>query len=108
MMTLSPSHTSLPFTAIIGQEQMKLALILNAINPRTGGILIPGEKGTAKSTAVRALTDVLPEISIMPGCPFSCDPTDLDHLCPACVERLSLNGGPTRSDTARVVTLQLR
>ena len=49
-----------PFTAIIGQEEMKKALILNVVNPRLGGVLIQGEKGTAKSTAVRALADLLP------------------------------------------------
>ncbi|MDO9540215.1 MAG: magnesium chelatase subunit D family protein [Methanocalculus sp.] len=110
-MNLSTSHTTLPFTAIIGQEQMKLALTLNAINPRIGGVLIRGEKGTAKSTAVRALADVLPEIPIVPGCPFSCDPSDINNLCPACVARLSSNEGPNSSDTARrhvrVVTLPL-
>ncbi|MFX1588671.1 MAG: magnesium chelatase, partial [Promethearchaeota archaeon] len=51
-----------PFTAIIGQDLMKLALILNAVNPKIGGVLIRGMKGTAKSTAVRALADILPEI----------------------------------------------
>jgi len=53
-------HT-FPFTAIVGQDRMKLALLLNAINPGIGGVLIRGEKGTAKSTAVRALARVLPE-----------------------------------------------
>ena len=51
-----------PFAAIVGQEQMKLALVLNVINPTIGGVLIMGEKGTAKSTAVRALAELLPEI----------------------------------------------
>ena len=53
--------TTYPFTAIVGQERLKLALILNAVDPAVGGVLISGEKGTAKSTAVRALTEVLPE-----------------------------------------------
>jgi len=111
MMNLMTSHTTLPFTAIIGQEQMKLALILNAINPRIGGVLIRGEKGTAKSTAVRALASVLPEIGVVCGCPFSCDPADSDHLCPACRERIAEAGVPGESDTTRrhvrVVTLPL-
>ncbi len=70
-----------PFTAIVGQEKMKLALILNAINPKIGGVLIRGEKGTAKSTAVRALADLLPEIEVIEGCPFNCDPKEPCDLC---------------------------
>lgn len=60
-----------PFTAIVGQEQMKFALILNIINPSLSGVLIRGEKGTAKSTAVRALADILPEIEVIEGLPFN-------------------------------------
>ncbi|MFI5265970.1 MAG: magnesium chelatase subunit D family protein [Chloroflexota bacterium] len=63
-----------PFTALVGQEQMKLALVLNAINPKIGGVLIRGEKGTAKSTAVRALAHLLPEIRVTAGCPYNCEP----------------------------------
>ncbi|MDY0040686.1 MAG: putative cobaltochelatase, partial [Desulforhabdus sp.] len=73
-----------PFSAIVGQEQMKLALILNAINPKIGGVLIRGEKGTAKSTAVRALAALLPEIPVAHGCPYSCDPLDRNRLCDFC------------------------
>jgi magnesium chelatase subunit D len=65
-----------PFTALVGQEQMKLALVLNAINPKIGGVLIRGEKGTAKSTAVRALAHLLPEIRVTAGCPYNCQPGD--------------------------------
>ncbi|KUK31315.1 MAG: Magnesium chelatase, partial [Thermoanaerobacterales bacterium 50_218] len=61
-----------PFTALLGQEKMKKALLLNAVNPRLGGVLIRGEKGTAKSTAVRALAALLPEIPVVPGCPYQC------------------------------------
>lgn len=78
-----------PFTAIIGQEKMKLALILNAVNPRIGGVLIRGEKGTAKSTAVRALASLLPEIEVVAGCPCNCNPQDPARLCPFCRERLA-------------------
>ena len=74
-----------PFTAIVGQEKMKKALILNAINPKIGGVLIRGEKGTAKSTAVRALADLLPEIEVVEGCPFNCDPNG--ELCDICKEK---------------------
>jgi magnesium chelatase subunit D len=78
-------HTSIyPFTAIVGQTRLKQALILNAINPSIGGVLIRGEKGTAKSTAVRALADLLPEITVIRGCPFGCDPERPGELCEAC------------------------
>lgn len=68
-------HPSIyPFTAIVGQERMKRALILNAINPSIGGVLIRGEKGTAKSTAARALAALLPEIEVIADSPFNDDP----------------------------------
>jgi magnesium chelatase subunit I len=79
-----------PFTAIVGQEEMKLGLILNVINPSIGGLLIMGEKGTAKSTAVRALAELLPEINVVKGCPFNCDPDGL--LCSGCRETLENEG----------------
>ncbi|MEA1867871.1 MAG: ATP-binding protein [Thermodesulfobacteriota bacterium] len=65
-----------PFTAIVGQEKMKLALILNIINPTLSGVLIRGEKGTAKSTAVRALADILPEIEVFENDPFQLSPAN--------------------------------
>lgn len=67
-------HYTYPFTAIVGQDEMKLALILNIINPAISGVLIRGEKGTAKSTAVRALADILPEIEVIAGIPFNLAP----------------------------------
>ncbi len=73
-----------PFCAIVGQEQLKESLLLNAINPATGGVLIRGEKGTAKSTAVRALADLLPEIEVVLGCPFSCKPDRPEETCDFC------------------------
>ncbi len=76
-----------PFTAIVGQEKMKLALLLNALNPAIGGVLIRGHRGTAKSTAARSLAKLLPEIAVVKGCPFNCDPDDAEHLCPQCNER---------------------
>ena len=66
--------TIFPFSAIVGQDRMKLALILNAINPAIGGVLIRGEKGTAKSTAARSLAALLPQIGVVTGCPYSCEP----------------------------------
>lgn len=78
-----------PFTAIVGQEDMKLALILNVINPALGGVLIKGEKGTAKSTAVRALADLLPSREVVHGCSFHCNPKDNSHLCDHCSKILT-------------------
>ena len=76
-----------PFTAIVGQDKMKRALVLNAISPQIGGVLIRGERGTAKSTAARALAALLPEIDVVQGCPFNCDPELLDVLCDDCRAR---------------------
>lgn len=76
-----------PFSAIVGQEEMKKALLLNIINPKIGGVLIRGEKGTAKSTAVRALVDVLPIREQIEGCKFSCDPNDDTFWCEACRQK---------------------
>jgi len=73
-----------PFSAIVGQENIKKALILNAINPSIGGVLIKGDKGTGKTTAVRALADLLPTIKIVKGCAFNCDPDDIESLCQEC------------------------
>lgn len=81
-----------PFSAIVGQDKMKLALILNAINPRLSGVLIRGEKGTAKSTAARALAALLPEIEVVKDCPFHCDPQAPEKLCPRCQETLAQEG----------------
>ena len=77
-----------PFTAIVGQEEMKQALILNVINPSLGGVLIKGEKGTAKSTAVRAIADLLPAMRTVQGCRFRCDPEDPAHMCEDCAGKV--------------------
>ncbi|MEU9583327.1 putative cobaltochelatase [Streptomyces werraensis] len=74
--------TPFPFTAVVGQDDLRLALLLNAVSPSVGGVLVRGEKGTAKSTAVRALTSLLPEVAVVPGCRFSCDPAAPDPGCP--------------------------
>jgi magnesium chelatase subunit D len=71
-----------PFSAVVGSEDMALALILTTVSPDVGGVLIRGEKGTAKTTMVRALAQVLPSIDVAEGCRFSCDPLDLDLTCP--------------------------
>ncbi|QCX75771.1 Magnesium-chelatase 38 kDa subunit [Streptomyces sp. YIM 121038] len=74
--------TPYPFTAVVGQDDLRLALLLNAVSPQVGGVLVRGEKGTAKSTAVRALSALLPEVSIVADCRFSCDPVAPDPACP--------------------------
>jgi magnesium chelatase subunit D len=74
--------TQFPFSAIVAMDDMRLALILNAISPDIGGVLVRGEKGTAKSTAVRALTTVLPPVEVIAGCRFSCSPSAPDPQCP--------------------------
>ena len=77
-----------PFTALVGQERMTRALILNAINPLIGGVLIRGERGTAKSTAARALAALLPSIEVVQGCRFSCNPDRPDMYCDECQSRI--------------------
>ncbi|MBQ1087549.1 putative cobaltochelatase [Streptomyces sp. B93] len=74
--------TPFPFSAVVGQDDLRLALLLNAVSPQVGGVLVRGEKGTAKSTAVRALSALLPGVAVVPGCRFSCDPTAPDPSCP--------------------------
>lgn len=74
--------TPYPFTAVVGQDDLRLALLLNAVSPAVGGVLVRGEKGTAKSTAVRALSALIPEVSVVVGCRFSCDPAAPDPACP--------------------------
>lgn len=81
-----------PFAAIVGQEEMKKALVLNIINPLLGGVLIRGEKGTAKSTAVRALAELLPEREQVGGCTFGCDPNEESLLCSDCLETKKQDG----------------
>ncbi len=76
-----------PFSALVGQELMKRALLLNVIDPTIGGVLIKGERGTAKSTGVRALIDLLPTIRVVENCPFQCDPDEPSSHCPYCLER---------------------
>ena len=76
-----------PFTAIVGQERMKRALTLNAIYPQIGGVLIRGERGTAKSTAARALAALLPDIEVVADCRFGCDPDQPSTWCTECRER---------------------
>ncbi len=80
-----------PFTAIVNQERMKRALVLNAVDPRIGGVLIRGERGTAKSTAARALAALLPHVAVVADCRFGCDPDKPTTWCTECRERVTRN-----------------
>lgn len=73
-----------PFSAIVGQEELKLAILLTVVDPAIGGVLVTGHRGTAKSTAVRALAALLPPLKFVAGCPFNCDPEALAESCPHC------------------------
>jgi magnesium chelatase subunit D len=78
-----------PFSAIVGQEKMRMALILNVINPKIGGVLLRGEKGTGKSLAVRALANLLPEVETVSDCSFHCDPAQPKDMCDACSAKIA-------------------
>ena len=80
-----------PFSALVGQERLKQALILNTVNPLIGRVLIRGEKGTAKSTAARGLAELLPPMQMVAGCPFHCDPE-----APEVVARIAAARGEKR------------
>ncbi len=95
-----------PFSAIVAQDEMKLAMTLNVIDPRIGGVLIMGHRGTGKSTAVRALGDLLPEISIVSGCAYRCDPTDQQNCCDEC-RATAATGAKLRREKASVQVVDL-
>ncbi|NHC12776.1 putative cobaltochelatase [Motilibacter deserti] len=80
--TPGSSGAQYPFSAVVGLDDLRLALLLNAVSPAVGGVLVRGEKGTAKSTIVRALAALLPTVAVVPGCRFSCDPAAPDPDCP--------------------------
>src|SRR5260221_275884 len=96
-----------PFTAIVGEEKMKLALVANAINPSIAGVLIRGERGTGKSTAVRALARLLPEHRVVEGCHFGDDPDEPEHYCIECRQRADLGQLPLSTRPMRVVELPI-
>lgn len=100
---LSMTRPIFPFSAILGQEKMKKALVLNAIDPSIGGVLIRGQKGTAKSTAVRGIAELLPPRFVVRGCSIGCHPDQKEGLCPACQTRLEKGEELTLHETTTPV-----
>lgn len=97
-----------PFAALVGQEEMRTALLIAGVDPGIGGVLIMGERGTGKSTAIRALAELLPPIEVVEGCPYNCDPARAPAGCPAgCPGRAAAAAGRTRSVPVPVVDLPL-
>ena len=96
-----------PFTAIVGQERMRRALILNAVDTRIGGVLIRGERGTAKSTAARALAALLPSVRVVDDCRFGCDPEKPATWCTECKERHATSGEKLPSRTRKTSFVNL-
>ena len=97
-----------PFTAILGQDKMKLGLILNVIDPQIGGVLLTGHQGTGKSTAVRSLVEIMPRIEIIKNCEFNCDPqSNTDDLCVKCRQRIELGKVETEIRDMKLVNLPL-
>ncbi len=92
-----------PFTAIVGQEEMKLALLLNAIDPKIGGVMVMGDRGTGKSTTIRALADLLPEIEVVADDPFNSHPSDPEMMSEEVRSRLS--AGETLPVTTKKVIM---
>ncbi len=96
-----------PFTAIVGQAEMKLALLLSAIDPNIGGVIIMGHRGTGKSTGVRALADLLPKIKKVKGCSYGCDPDRANELCLDCARLARDRQLPTERGEVPVIDLPL-
>src|SRR5437879_5435049 len=103
-----PFESTFPFTAIVGQDRMKRALLLNAIDPMIGGVLIRGERGTAKSTAVRALARLLPDYDAVDGCPYRCDPAEPPRFCDECRRRSASAPLPVALLPMRIVELPIK
>ena len=103
----APVPALFPFTAIVGQDEMKRALLLAAIDPSIGGVLVFGDRGTGKSTAVRALAALLPDMRVVAGCRYNCDPAAADALCWECRARLAGHRLESRLVAVPVVDLPL-
>src|ERR1700736_5616955 len=102
-----PFDLTLPFSAIVGQEQMKKALLLNAVDPAIGGVLIRGDRGTAKSSAVRALARLLPDYDTVEGCPYRCDPATPSQYCDDCRRRAQAGPLPVTRLPMRIIDLPI-
>jgi magnesium chelatase subunit I len=89
-----PRRAVYPFTAIVGQEEMKLSLILNIIDPRIGGVMIMGDRGTGKSTTIRALADLLPDIEVVADDPFNSHPSDPELMSDEVKEQVTAGNSP--------------
>jgi magnesium chelatase subunit I len=98
------NHDAYPFAAIVGQDEVKTALMIAAVDPSVGGVLVFGDRGTGKSTAVRGLAALLPERKVIAGCPYACEPGSSSvSTCPHC----SLSGAPGKAATARIPVVDL-
>jgi len=101
-------EVSYPFAGIVDQQAMKRALLINAVNPEVNGVLLRGERGTAKSTGVRALAEVLPEIDVVTDCPYGCPPDDPGRMCSKCRQRHAADADlPVERRQMQVVDLPL-
>ncbi|HET7798905.1 MAG TPA: magnesium chelatase, partial [Humibacillus xanthopallidus] len=107
-----PTHprgpATFPFTAVVGSDDLALALVLTAVSPEVGGVLVRGEKGTAKSTMVRGLAAVLPQQAVVAGCRFGCDPDDPSaYAVGCCPDGPHDRGGEVATREARLVELPI-
>lgn len=98
------SKVVFPFSTFVNQDELKLALLLNVINPKIGGVLIKGPKGTGKSSFVYALPDILPKISVVKDCPYNCNPNDPTNMCDDCRSKTNRE---TEEKPMRVISLPL-
>ena len=96
-----------PFSAIVGQDEMKLAILVAAVDPSVGGVLVFGDRGTGKSTAVRALAALLPPMRVVVGCRYGCDPAPSGLLCEECIARKATGALKSRPAPVPVVDLPL-
>jgi magnesium chelatase subunit I len=104
---VSSRRVVFPFTAIVGQEEMKLALLLNIIDPLIGGVMIMGDRGTGKSTTIRALADLLPEIDVVASDPFNSHPSDPDLMSEELRNEFLTNNIPFPKATKKVPMVDL-